>query len=77
MNIAPFARGGGRRGKVAVIGSGVSGASAAWALSRTHDVTLYEADEQYDHKGGPSRVIWGQIGIGDARYLAAIDEINA
>jgi hypothetical protein len=39
-------------------------------------VTLYEADEQYDHKGGQSRQVWSQIGVGDARYLAAIDAIG-
>lgn len=32
--------------RVAVIGAGVGGLSAAWLLSQRHDVTLYEADER-------------------------------
>lgn len=30
--------------RIAVVGSGIAGLSAAWLLSRTHHVTLYEAD---------------------------------
>lgn len=32
--------------KIAVIGSGISGASAAWALNGMHDVTVYEANKR-------------------------------
>jgi hypothetical protein len=39
-------------------------------------VSLWEADTQYDRKGGESRLIWGQIGIGDERYLTAIAKIK-
>ncbi len=32
--------------KVAVVGSGVAGLTAAWVLSKDSDVTLYEADSR-------------------------------
>lgn len=44
----------GERLSVAVIGSGISGLSAAWLLSRTHDVTLYEKARRL---GGHSNTI--------------------
>lgn len=37
--------------KIAIVGSGISGLSAAWLLSQKHDVTLYEKD---DRLGGHS-----------------------
>ena len=40
--------------KIAVVGAGISGLSAAWLLSKTHDVTLYEAA---DRLGGHSQTI--------------------
>lgn len=35
-----------QRKKVAVVGSGISGISAAWFLSQEHDVTLFEKNEK-------------------------------
>ncbi|WP_412049052.1 NAD(P)/FAD-dependent oxidoreductase [Hoeflea sp. Naph1] len=44
VHLKPFATSTGRqRLRVAVIGSGISGASAAWAMSDLHDVTVYES----------------------------------
>jgi hypothetical protein len=40
-------------------------------------VSLWEADEQYDCKGGEKRPIFGAVGVGDARYLAAIRAIHS
>jgi uncharacterized protein len=39
---------------IAVVGSGIAGLGAAWALSRRHDVTLFERDMRL---GGHSRTI--------------------
>lgn len=46
MNIIPIKRGGAGRRKIAVIGSGIAGASAAWALSPAAEVTLYESERR-------------------------------
>jgi predicted NAD/FAD-binding protein len=42
------------RQRIAVIGSGISGLSAAWLLSRRHEVTLYEAA---DRLGGHAHTV--------------------
>jgi uncharacterized protein len=40
--------------KVAIVGTGISGLSAAWLLSRRHDVTVYESAERI---GGHSNTV--------------------
>ena len=43
-----------KRLKIAVVGSGVSGLSAAWLLSKSHDVTVFEAGP---YLGGHARTL--------------------
>lgn len=44
--------------RIAVVGSGVSGLSAAWLLSQRHQVVLYEADERL---GGHSHTVEARL----------------
>ncbi|PDT15940.1 NAD/FAD-binding protein [Rhizobium sp. J15] len=63
--------------KIAVIGSGISGASAAWALNPMHDVTLYESQARagghtatvdVDYDGSRIAVDTGFIVYNEANY---------
>lgn len=45
---------GGRRQRIAVVGGGISGLGAAWALARHHDVTVFEANAR---PGGHSNTV--------------------
>ncbi|WP_424982632.1 NAD(P)/FAD-dependent oxidoreductase [Maritalea sp. S77] len=47
---------------IAVVGSGISGLSAAWLLSKNHNVTLYEAN---DYLGGHSNTVDAPVPEGD------------
>ena len=40
--------------KIAVVGSGIAGLSAAWLLAKTHQVTVFEAA---DYAGGHSNTV--------------------
>ena len=47
-----------KRQKIAIVGTGISGLSAAWLLNQHHDVTVYE---QNDYVGGHSHTVQFQI----------------
>lgn len=47
-----------RRLKIAIVGTGIAGLSAAWLLSRRHDVTVYE---RADRLGGHSNTVYASL----------------
>ena len=44
---------------IAVVGSGIAGLGAAWALSRSHDVTVFEAEPRLGGHANTMDVAWG------------------
>ena len=71
--------------RVAIIGAGISGLSAAHALHREHDVTLYDAEApvgghvktvMVDTTGGPLPVDMGFIVHNDVTYPAFLGMIG-
>ena len=40
-------------------------------------LTLWDLDKQYDRKGDEQRLVFGTVGVGTPRYLAAIRRIRA
>lgn len=75
--LTPFAIDSGKPQKIAVVGSGISGSSAAWALSQAHDVTLFEAGARFgghtatvdiDYDGTPISVDTGFIVYNTLNY---------
>lgn len=40
-------------------------------------MTLWNADPQYDRVGNESKAVWGQVGLGNQAYAAAIARIMA
>ena len=58
------------RKRIAVIGSGVAGMSAAWLLNRRHDVTVFEKESRI---GGHCNTIDLTIGEGMHRQTRPVD----
>lgn len=45
-------------------------------LFRESIITLWQSEEQYDYKGGETRPVYAQVGVGNEIYLSTIDTIK-
>ncbi len=55
--------------KIAIIGAGISGVGAAYLLSKSHDVTVFEKN---DYIGGHSRTIDASIAGKMCQWILAL-----
>ncbi len=56
-------------------GSGPHEFTASEYLFPGQIITLWDADEQYDRRGGETRPVWAQVGIGNPAYVEALSLI--
>lgn len=76
------------RHRIAIVGSGIAGLSAAWLLSQSHDVSLYEKDDragghantvEIETRDGPVSVDTGFIVFNERNYpnlIAFLDRLG-
>jgi uncharacterized protein len=62
--------------KIAVVGSGISGAAAAWALNGLHDVTLYEKDSRAGGHTATVDIIYDGLPISVDTGFIVYNEVN-
>ena len=74
-----------KKKKIAIIGSGISGLGAAWLLSKTHEVSVFEADQHFGGHAntvtakttdGPIAVDTGFIVCNDRNYPNFLELLN-
>ena len=72
----PTIKDGPDRLRIAVVGSGISGASAAWALNGLHDVTLYETDKRAGGHTATMDIVYEGVPIAVDTGFIVYNELN-